>query len=304
MSIAIEGLAALANRAMEHGATRVEGANAFEWDVGAYCLQPINRSLHARGYQKGEMRKSKWAHKPGSLSVHLTGLPCRKCTRCLYVRASMWRDRIFDEIHRYERTWFVTLTLNPAWQQKVFMDEMKIRNSSGWLDTDFDQQGSEWALRSSGASKLVTNWLKRVRKPQKGEEAVGLRYVAVTERHKTGLPHLHLLMHEVSGNLTYRRICDRWTHGFADASLVRDPKKAGWYVAKYVTKDSLTRMRSSQHYGKLPNNRASELLELYDALIALSEPSSGTERNNPLERGFSPKGRSTPQAPMEKSFDG
>lgn len=284
MSISIEGLADLANRAMAHGATRIDGSNALEWEVNAYCENPFSRTLHARGYDR-ELRKHKWAASPGSLSLHLIGLPCRKCSKCRYVHSTMWRDRIVDECHNHKRSWFVTLTMNPAEHQRSFMQEMRDRNSSGWLDTDFDQPGQEWSLRASGASKLLTKFLKRVRKPLVGEEAIQLRYVAVTERHKTGLPHLHLIMHEVSGKLTYRRICDRWTHGFSDASLVRDNTKVGWYVAKYVTKDSLTRMRASQGYGKLPTTGRSDLVELYDALSLLTEQSSKVERNNPLGEG-------------------
>lgn len=285
MSSTIEGLAALANRALQHGATYVDGANAIEWDVNAYCENPFNRTLHARGYDR-ELRKHKWATRPGSLSVHLTGLPCRKCRKCLYIRANGWRERIAEEFTRHERTWFVTLTFNPFWQQKLFMEEMALKNSSGWLDSDFDTKEAEWRLRAMGASRLLTKWLKRVRKPLAGEEAVGLRYVAVTERHKTGLPHLHLLMHEEFGKLTYRRIVDRWTrYGFADASLVRDRLKTGWYVAKYVTKDSLTRMRASEKYGRLPSKVPSDLIELYDALSLLAEQSAEAARNNPTGGG-------------------
>lgn len=297
MSISIEGLAELASRAILHGASRVEGSNTFAWDVNAYCENPFNRTLHARGYDKGILRKHKFAISPGSLSVHMTGLPCRKCRKCLYIRASQWRDRIVNELENAQRTWFVTLTMNPATHQRTFMEQMAIKNSSGWLDTDFDTEAMEWKLRASGASSLLTAWLKRVRSRSDYGEGIGLRYVAVTEKHKSGLPHLHLMLHETAGSLTYRRICDKWTdgyrfkgkhvagHGFADASLVRDVKKCAWYVAKYVTKDSLTRMRASQNYGGLPDKRLADLDELYASLYALSEPRSAADRNNPFGKG-------------------
>lgn len=277
--ITLKGLAELASRALSHGATRIEGTNAFEWDVNAYCEEPLHRTLHARGSDR-EMRKQKWKVNPGSLTVHLQGLPCRKCAKCRFIKQSKWTDRILRELSMSDRTWFVTLTLSPEEQHRVFMEELAYRNSRGWRDTDFDKEADEWRLRCEGVSKLLTKFLKRVRKPLAGEDDVSFRYVAVTEPHKNGLPHLHLLMTERAGSLTYRRICDRWTHGHSDASLVKDPVGAGKYVAKYITKDGSTRIRASVRYGELPSNEGlAELEERIGVLIGLAAHSEASERH-------------------------
>lgn len=288
--IALKGLADLVNRGLAHGASHVQGTNAFEWDLNSYCEAPLARTLHARGYVPGVMRKHKWATNPKSLSLHLSGIPCRKCPKCRYVRQSEWTDRILMEMAMSERNWFVTLTLSPEEHHRVFMEEIAFRNSSGWLDTDFDKEADEWRLRCDGVSKLLTRYLKRVRKPLAGEDDVSFRYVAVTEPHKSGLPHLHLIMTERAGSLTYRRICERWTqHGFADASLVKEPVAAGKYVAKYLTKDSSTRIRASLRYGQLPSSEGlRELRERIEDLIGLAGQSSHSERAHPPEGGLSP----------------
>lgn len=257
MPISHAALHRLADTALQRGGHHLGFTNAVEWDVGAYCEAPLSRTLHSRG-SRVVLHKYKWSTSPGSLSVHLTGLPCRHCSKCLFVRAEQWTERAIKECATWGRTWFVTLTLNPAWQTKVFMDEMAYRNSRGWRDTDFDQLGDEFTLRAIGAGKLLTKYLKHVRKPlavahglKTPEREIRLRYLSVFERHESGLPHMHLLMHEAGGKLTYDRICGRWLrYGFASAELVRSPKDAAWYVCKYITKDALCRIRASQNYGK------------------------------------------------------
>lgn len=296
MGITLLGLARLANRALQSGGSYIEGFNALEWDVGAYCDQPIARSLHARDYKRGVMLKHKTTVNPGALSVHLAGLPCRKCTKCRFIKRCLWTDRILREMSTAGRNWFVTLTLSPEEQHRVFMEEIARLNSRGWRDSDFNDATSEWRLRCNGVGRELTKYLKRVRKPLAGETNVELRYVAMFEPHENGLPHLHLIMGERAGSLTYRRICDRWEAlGFADASLVKEPVKAGRYVAKYITKHEQTRVRASQRYGELPS--ASELVraeQAFAALYGLADPSEDMSVT-PTEKGASlPKGLRNP----------
>ena len=166
------------------------------------------------------------------------------------------------ELALWPRTWFVTLTLNPAWQHQLFMAELADKNSRGWRDTDFDLSKAEFALRVSGAAKLLTKFLKNVRKPHTGEAAIDLRYLCAIERHKSGLPHMHLLMHEAGGKLTYDRIGNRWKkYGFFKANLVTDHEEAAWYVCKYVSYNEATRVRASQHYGRLQTIHLLDKLE-------------------------------------------
>lgn len=268
MPISIESLKRLADRAIEHGATRVDGANALQWDLASYCDDHQSRTLHARGYQKGLLRQTKWAHMPGSLTVHLQGLPCRKCAKCLFIRGDQWSRRAVKEIGWSTRTWFVTLTLNPAWQTKIFYEQLLSKNSRGWRDADFSED-DEFRQRAIGVGKLATKWLKQVRRPLAGEAHIDLRYLLVVEKHKTGLPHLHALVHQTGASaITYRRMEQHWLkYGFFNAKVVDDHhEKAASYVTKYATKSALSRIRASQHYG-----RGDWLLdELYEGVLSLS----------------------------------
>ena len=269
--ITLASLYRLADKALQAGGSHLGHSNAVEWDVGAYCDDPQSRTLHARGYLGRMTAKYKWASNPKSLSVHLAGLPCRRCAKCLWLKSEQWTDRAMNELSLWPRTWFVTLTLNPAWQHHLFMAEMAELNSRGWRDDDFDQATREWKLRAMGAAKLLTKYLKNVRKPHSGEAAIDLRYLCSIERHKSGLPHLHLLMHEAGGKLTYDRIGDRWKkYGFFKANLVAEHKVAAHYVCKYVSYNEATRVRASQRYGRL--QRIDVLADAIDALDALFAP--------------------------------
>ena len=78
-----------------------------------------------------------------------------------------------------------------------------------------------------------------------------MRYIAIFERHKSGVPHVHALLHEtVRGSLTERAIRKAWNKGFDEASLVTGPKAIA-YVGKYLFKGAtaVCRVRASQHYG-------------------------------------------------------
>jgi len=288
MPISIESLKRLADRAMQHGATRVDGTNSLEWDVGAYCDDPVARSLHARGYKKGLLRQTKWADKPGSLTVHMRGLPCRKCGKCLFIRASQWQDRAVKELAWSSRTWFVTLTLNPAWQTRIFYDQLTVKNSRGWRDTDFSP-ADEFRLRSVGVGKLVTKYLKQVRKPLVGETHIDPRYLCVIEKHKTGLPHVHMLVHQASSAaITYRRLEQHWLkYGFFHAKLVNDDQQgAASYVTKYATKDVASRIRASQHYGR-GDWLLDELDECLASLLGPDGQSADGGACNPVPSGAS-----------------
>lgn len=101
-------------------------------------------------------------------------------------------------------------------------------------------------LRSADMGKLATLFFKKLRKAQSL-----MRYILVTEAHKSGLPHLHLLVHEVSMDRPVRKalLQSKWTHGFSNFKLVEDSDRATHYVTKYVAKSMLGRVRASQHYG-------------------------------------------------------
>ena len=90
----------------------------------------------------------------------------------------------------------------------------------------------------------IQRFFKRIRKNSKAK----LRYLVVQELHKSGQPHYHALIHEVSGTLTKATLQSAWTWGFSQAKLA-DPKTA-IYVCKYLTKSEGARVRASLGYGK------------------------------------------------------
>lgn len=87
--------------------------------------------------------------------------------------------------------------------------------------------------------------MKRLRKSARGH----IRFLLVSERHKSGVPHFHMLVHErVPNAVTHRLLKDAWRQGFSDFKLA-DPVSPG-YVAKYISKDATALVRASLHYGE------------------------------------------------------
>lgn len=244
----IDSVRRLAAEALARGAHR-PSLGLVEWDVGAYCDDPVTVQVIGRGYgQRG------FNVNPGTLSVIMSGLPCRKCVRCLRVRRAQWSDRAMKELALADRTWFCTFTLKPEVHHATFIEQLAKKSLSGWLDSDFSGADEEFLLRCQGGLSLVTKFWKNLRKPQRGEEPVRVKYLVTCERHISGLPHFHALIHERAGSVTYRRIASRWTrYGFMKANLVTQDRKAARYVTKYVAKDMLgLRLHASQGYGLPP----------------------------------------------------
>lgn len=172
-----------------------------------------------------------------------TFVRCRKCDRCLNSRRKQWSARARHEIGENHRTWMVTLTLSPEnharHMMRVHSDLRSRRVPTGEVSSD-----EIFRLRAVEFGKEVTKWLKRLR-------AAGgrLRYLSVVEAHKSGLPHVHLLVHETEPSLTYRAMIGQWKLGFAHAKLVEGPA-AALYVTKYLSKSMLSRVRASSAYGQ------------------------------------------------------
>lgn len=126
----------------------------------------------------------------------------------------------------------------------------------------------QFDLLTRETSRLVTLYFKRLRKGeigdrtrdglQTGETAswqfppASFRYMVVAEAHKSGLPHYHVLLHELAGCQPVRKaaIKRHWSAGFSDAKLVHD-ERAATYAAKYLGKAGLVRVRASIGYGRL-----------------------------------------------------
>lgn len=235
--------------------------SSFYWNVAADCESPVIRELFARPfigdsparpgvYDYGDVHpviSKDWLYTPGKRhSLRLTiEARCRSCPRCLANRASIWRMRAKQEIAIWPRTWFGTLTLRQEEHYRVLLETSK-RLRLGRVELDKLNEAERFSEIVKTASPRLTRWLKRVRK----RSGAKLRYCLVAEQHKSGQPHWHILVHQCSeATLTYRHLSETWTDGFTNFKLVVDTAAAG-YVAKYLSKSLLARVRASQRYGQ------------------------------------------------------
>lgn len=147
---------------------------------------------------------------------------CRKCQPCIQWRRIGWLQRVTSEMTASARSWFITLTVAPT-------------ANLGHTDASFN--------------RAVTLFLKRLR--ERIGSAGALRYISVTEHHKSGMPHGHLIIHDLRGCIPYRAIRASWSWGFMRAKLIDEsvPLRAARYVTKYIAKEG-GRIRASIRYGR------------------------------------------------------
>lgn len=174
------------------------------------------------------------------------GTRCRKCENCLAARRRLWTARAVDELKAAHRTWFATLTIRPEDRFVATMHASALASRAGhgeWATMTAENQFRYLALH---LGEEVGRYLKRVRKA-----GSSFRYLLVSEAHKDGFPHFHLLIHEAALPLTKRLLESNWRLGYSQFRLVNDSDpRAAWYVCKYLAKSALTRVRASKRYGR------------------------------------------------------
>lgn len=192
---------------------------------------------------------SRWVRRWVDLEVR-----CRRCANCLAMRRRMWSARVKFELTAHAmigaRTWFGTLTLSPEQQFIALATARKEATTSG-QDFDIDKTDEQqFIARHRTISRWLTLYLKRVRK----QAGVPFRYLLVCEKHKSGLPHYHILIHEdsASSQIPKRILNDQWIHGFSRWKLVEDLRQ-GTYLCKYLAKSPEARVRASGQYGRIAN---------------------------------------------------
>lgn len=138
------------------------------------------------------------------------------------------------------------MTLAPEQQYRT-LSATRHRLGAGGTDFDTLPPDEQFAERLKEIGREVTLWLKRVRKVS----GAPLRYLLVAERHKSGDPHLHILLTETDAAkpVRYRTLAQQWKLGFTKFNLARDSKVA-LYICKYISKDLSARVRASLGYGK------------------------------------------------------
>lgn len=250
---------ALATHALMSGA-KFARLGVVEWDVSADCSSP----RYVEYWGRREIRPTKlqvttWEELLGAINSHDARRDdpvtvemwtrCRRCPPCLKARGIGWAYRAKAEIAAAPRTWFGTLTLSPE-NHWLMQTRATARLSAG--GTVFEQlsPAEQFQERHQEISREITKYLKRVRK----ESGIPLRYFLVCEAHKSGLPHYHILIHEVVDGQTVKHstVRSQWPLGYSRWKLCENAD-AAWYCAKYLTKAALARVRASQAYGNPPS---------------------------------------------------
>lgn len=239
----------LAQRAMAAGARRT-GVRSFHWDISGNCQSPV------RWVYEGRPSGRHIEVRPGTDAPIWIEIDrrCRKCDNCRTMRSNLWKMRAQSELRRASRTWFSTLTLAPEYQVQL---TARCRLEAGQQGIDFDAQSDaeRFAQRVSLLGREVTKYLKRVRK----NSGASFRYLVVFEQHDSeetspeyrGLPHVHLLIHELdlAEPVRKKHLKQAWHLGFTSHELAKDGR-AAFYVSKYISKAMLVRVRASIGYGE------------------------------------------------------
>lgn len=210
-----------------------------------YCDAPVPIAIPARRSVKRFVLPV-LVDREGNLYTEVVAWrPCRSCAKCRLFRKLQWRERMKFEIDKAERTWFVTLTLSP--KARAEMDRI-VTSGTGELPDD----NTLFKDRCAIVFIWVRDYLKRLRYTIDAEATAKLRFVAVSESHANGYPHMHLLVH-TSHQVTYEILRKaRWGHGYVDARLA-DAETAG-YLSKYLAKQ-VGGIKASIGYGN-PNTVA------------------------------------------------
>jgi glycine/D-amino acid oxidase-like deaminating enzyme len=266
---------ALALKAMENGGKSVS-KTTVTWDVARGCANPVWLHHWARNdlseidvwdtshYNATEPRvELRWLHSALRLDVEMT-VPCRKCPACLRDRSREWAWRSWSEIRASPRTWFGTITIRPDDHYRFRMlAAVRLANTKG-SDLESLPPDEQFRHHEREIYRALQKMFKRLRKA--GHR---FRFLCVCESspsHQDGLPHYHVLIHEIGAQIKHEQLAGRrpdrkrgtdgipcpWPHGFVNIKLVDNDRRAAWYVAKYLSKDAKLKPRPSVRYGREP----------------------------------------------------
>jgi len=174
----------------------------------------------------------------------------------------MWATRAETEIKAAFRTWFGTLTLRPAAQ--CTMLSRAITHAGDDFDNLSDRERFIAVCRQIGPE--LAKYLKSIRRGELPPHEVAaylrengrdwdawetkFRFMCVFENHNSGLPHMHMLLHEQNSDarVRHRLLCAHWLWGFTNWRLVKDMSEAS-YLPQYLNKSPAARVRASCEYG-------------------------------------------------------
>lgn len=257
----------IASKALASGAALQ--VPVITWDAQGSCEEPVCIEFEGRpGVAKNAKRiPPALASMDGHAIFIDMKVACRtKCEPCLRKRGFRWAISINRELARARRSWMVTLTCEPDYLVRCKLEVADALTG----DIDYRTEDEQFRRLCGRIGKDLTLYLKRLRKrlaAKRGEgdnpEAALFRYCAVFEKHKSGEPHIHLVVHESIGGVPIRwadlvrdqtkpgqrpeDVPKRWPHGHAEGHIVGELGK-GWYLAKYLSKEACARVRASQGY--------------------------------------------------------
>lgn len=216
--------------------------------------------LHYAGNCKSPISIKKAAERG---ALHVTWeVRCRKCGPCLRAKVGYWALAAIEQTRLAAeqglRSWFGTLTLSPESQRYLrdLAEEKWLAEQPGaataspaWMHEPECDYRFALVLREFLA--LVQKYWKRLRKA--GHK---FKYFLVFERHKSGLPHAHFILHEMEDRILKRALQSQWPHGFTNVKLIggksfcpnKTPERAAFYVAKYLGKTVQSRQIASRGY--------------------------------------------------------
>lgn len=191
---------------------------------------------------------------------------CRKCPACRNQRMRMWMARAASEYALSPRTWFGTLTVSAQWHERFAASARLVAKARFREDFELLPVEKQVHLRDRQIQPHITLMFKKMRKgfemlDRKGKRfthpPMQFRYLLVMELHpghkngggpNEGMPHYHLLLHEIGAPITKHALEQIWPFGFVNWRLCEDIKPV-LYAAKYLTKETGGRVRASQSYG-------------------------------------------------------
>lgn len=227
------------------------GVNVAQINRFGDCMNPTVLTVEARNHANAGLSAQLRAEETSK--AHFTDyyVRCRRCVACRKAHAAWWFHRTNRELEASPRAWFGTLTLNPeahAIMRARAMKRLRL-DAVGWDTLDPDRQFAE---RHKEIGRELSKWLKRVRAQagyEAGRKTVPLRYCLVAEKHKSGLPHYHVVICESEVKVPHRILREQWKLGFVKFTVVKEPSRAAHYVSKYLSKCAEARVRASLHFG-------------------------------------------------------
>ena len=227
------------------------------WDRSHRCVSPWLLDIVGEGHLREVTPEETWVQMS---KVSMLGM-CRHCVPCLRFKSWLWSTRGAIEVAASVRSWFGTMTYRPeVYLLRSYQAEQ--RYGRGWSDLSADERGALVLAECGHDLRLFMVQLRalvsRAAAAAKGvakrhaRGVTGIRQMAVVEFHKSGVPHFHTLIHERDEMVPVRkRMLDAaWPHGHSKFRLVEDGENAARYVAKYLAKDAVARVRASPRYGQ------------------------------------------------------